>query len=423
MPVGPVTLSQFILSEERRHPVNRPGIAGDGGTMRVGHWFSQLSGRQRAWLLGATAVALAIVAFGVLASPVGDAGDPPDFSVDMSIGDIAPTLNVTGKALARELELPLNVSKRQPLRTLGVTREDLDHVTEHLLSHRDTTPKYYVFVALVLFGLVFLTRLGRPDLSDVEHRRAWYPRTPYIVCLILSVVVAGFLLGKSPNPMEGAVKIFKSMVGLYPDPMAKVVAFVFFIALAVVGNKMICGWACPFGSLQELLYSIPILRRIKQRKLPFVLTNTIRAGLFAVVLLFLFGIVGGREGTVVYHYLNPFGLFSLDFETLSILLTVVLALVVAIFIYRAFCQLICPFGFLSWVVERFSIAGVRVDQERCTECGACMRACPSEAAEGRVYAKRLAADCFSCARCLNVCPVDAIRYGTIVRGRATRESI
>ena len=390
--------------------------------MRLGSWFSQLSTRQPVWFAGTIAAALVIVGVGALMTPAGDAGEPADFNVDMSIGDIAPTLNVTGKSLAREFELPLDVSKRKPLRALGVTPEALEHVAEHLLSHRDATLKYYVFAALVLFGLVFLTRLGRPDASGVEDRREWYPQAPYIVSLALSAIVAGFVLGKSPNPMEGAVKIFKSMVGLYPDPAAKVVAFIFFIALAVVGNKLICGRACPFGSLQELFYSLPILRRIKQRKLPFVLTNTIRAGLFVAMLLFLFGIIGGRPGTVIYHYVNPFGLFILDFETLSILLTVVIALMGAAFVYRPFCQLVCPFGLISWVVERFSVVGVRVDRERCTECGACIKACPLDAAEGRVYARRLAADCFSCARCLNVCPVDAIRYGRRARKDTGRKS-
>ena len=74
---------------------------------------------------------------------------------------------------------------------------------------------------------------------------------------------------------------------------------------------MICGWACPFGAIQELIYSLPILRRLKQKKLPFFFTNTIRAGIFSAMLLFLFGIVGGRKGTVIYHYLNPFNLFNL----------------------------------------------------------------------------------------------------------------
>jgi polyferredoxin len=282
--------------------------------------------------------------------------------------------------------------------------------------------KYYVYVALVLGGLVFLARLGRPDSSDVDHRKTWYPRRPYLVFLLLSVIVAGFILGKSPNPMEGVVKVFKSMVGLYPDPTAKVIAFLFFIILAVVGNKMICGWACPFGAFQELIYSIPVLKKVKRRKLPFVVTNTIRAGLFAAMLLFLFGVVGGRKGTVIYHYLNPFNVFNLDFETLSILLTVIVALVGSLAVYRPFCQFICPFGFVSWMAERFSLIRVQIDQERCTQCGTCIKACPLEAAKGRVFDRKWPADCFSCARCLNVCPVDAIRYAPVFGTPATKPS-
>ena len=390
--------------------------------MDIHSWFSQLSLRQRFWLFGTIVIIIIIVGFGCLVNPDDKSKALADFSIDMSIRDIAPTMNVTGKALAREFKLPLDISKQKSLKALGVAPEELQHVTAHLLSHRGSMLKYYVYVALVLGGLVFLVRLGRPDLSDVKHRREWYPRTPYIVSLMLSVIVAGFLLGKSPNPMESIVKVFKSMVGLYPDPIAKTIALLFFIILAVIGNKIICGWACPFGSLQELVYSIPILQKIKQRKLPFLLTNTIRAGLFAVMLLLLFGIIGGRKGTVIYHNLNPFNLFNLDFETVSILLTVIFALLGAFIVYRPFCQLICPFGFISWIIERFSIIRVRIDKDKCTKCGACIKACPLEAAKGLVYEKRLPADCFSCARCLNVCPVDAIQYSSVFKKSITNRS-
>ncbi len=387
--------------------------------MREDSWFSNISLKQKIWLFTTAVGMLVIIIAGVLLDSSSKQITSTDFNTDMSIKDIAPQLGVTGKALARELKLPIDVSKQKSLNTLGVAPEELQHATDHLLSHRDSMLKYYVYAALVLVGLVFLTRLGRPNLSDVKHRNKWYPRTPYLASLLFSVIVAGFLLGKSPNPMEGAVKLFKSMVGLYPDPIAKVIAFLFFIILAVVGNKMICGWACPFGALQELIYSIPVLGRTKQRKPPFVLTNTIRAGLFATMLLFLFGIIGGRKGTVIYHYINPFNLFNLDFENISILLTVIIALLGAFLIYRPFCQFICPFGLISWIIERFSIIRVRIDKNKCTECGICIKACPLEAVKGLLYANKFPADCFSCARCLNVCPVDAIRYESVFKSSIT----
>jgi len=96
-------------------------------------------------------------------------------------------------------------------------------------------------------------------------------------------------------------------------------------------------------------------------------------------------------------------------------LTVILALLGSLFVYRPFCQFVCPFGFVSWIAERFSIIRVRIDMDKCTQCGACIRACPLEAAKGRVERRRFKADCFSCARCLNVCPTDAIRYESVFR--------
>ena len=278
------------------------------------------------------------------------------------------------------------------------------------MGHREKTLKYYVLVALVLFGLVYLVRLGRPDGSPVAERKSWYPRWPYIVTLILTVAICGFLLGKSPNPMESAVKVFKSMVGLYPSVTEKVLGFAFFAVLAVIGSKLICGWGCPFGALQELIYHLPILRRLKKRRLPFVVSNTIRSLAFIVMLLLLFDVVGGRKGFVIYHYVNPFNLFNFDIETVLIGATIATAAIVSLGFYRPFCQFVCPFGLLSWLLERLSIFRVKIDLSLCTNCGACDKACPLDAAKGRVAGKTFPADCFSCARCLNVCPVDAIHY-------------
>ncbi|WP_020587645.1 4Fe-4S binding protein [Desulfobacter curvatus] len=384
--------------------------------MKTSGWFSLLSKAQRAWFYGTLAVMLAIIAFGMLMDASGGKKKPlSPFSVGMSIKQIAPSLKVTGKALARELGLPLNVPKNKKLAGLNVQPETLDQAVHHLLSHRGSTLKYYVYAALVLGGLVFLARLGRPDFSDIKQRKSWYPRTPYIVSLLVSVVVAGFLLGKSPNPMEGVVKVFKSMVGLYPDPAAKVMAFVFFMALAIAGNKLVCGWACPFGAFQELIYSIPVLKRIKQKKLAFALTNTIRVLVFIVMLMLLFGVIGRRRGFVIYHYINPFNLFNMDIESISVALAILFSLLGSFLFYRPFCQFICPFGLVSWMAERLSIFRVRIHKDRCTQCGACIQACPLGAAKGRVQDTILPADCFSCGRCLNVCPFDAIQYGPVFK--------
>lgn len=361
-------------------------------------YLSQLSKRQIAWLVGTLIAVGGIVGGGWTMEGRGEKASDASFTTAMSIKDIAPKLGVTGKALARELGLPLDVPKKKPLRQLRVEQDKLDRATTHLLSHQPSRLKYYVFAAIVLWGLVFLLRLGRPDNSSVAERKSWYPRSPYILALLVAVVVCGFMLGKSPNPMEGAVKVFKAMVGLYPSVWAMAGAFAFFIGLAIVGNKLVCGWACPFGALQELAYSLPAIRRAK---LPFWLSNSIRATLFVLMLLLLFGVAGDRKGFVLYHQMNPFNLFDLDFESWAIAATVALSLALSLTVYRPFCQLICPFGFISWLAERFSLTRVRINRERCDECGACGLACPTGAAKHLEQRRVFRADCYSCARCLN----------------------
>jgi len=112
-------------------------------------WFSQISFKQRVWLFVTIAGMFAIIVLGILLDSPSALKESISFNIDMSIRDIVPELGVTGKSLAREMELPLDVSKNKPVRTLGVTQEELDHAIEHILSHRDTVLKYYIFAALV----------------------------------------------------------------------------------------------------------------------------------------------------------------------------------------------------------------------------------------------------------------------------------
>jgi ferredoxin len=387
--------------------------------MKSINWFQSLSFKQRGLLFAATASMAAIIVFGFVMDSATQHKKMDSVSVDMSIRQIATVLGVSRKSLARELKLT-DVSRRKPLHDFNVSQEELTHAVNHLLSHHDVTVKYHVFFALALWGLVFLTMLGRPEGPGANQRENWYPQFPYVFILLLSVLIAGFLLGKSPNPMEGTVQVFKSMAGLFPHPAAKVLAFGFFIACAIIGNKIICGWSCPFGALQELIYTIPVLKSIKRWKLPFAFTNTIRASLFIVALLFLFGIIGGRKGFSIYHYLNPFNLFNFNFEFVGVSLTIILALLGSFVAYRPFCQFICPFGFVSWIAEQISIFRVRIDKKKCTQCGACIQACPLDAAKGIIIGNKMPPDCFSCGRCLTVCPVDAIQYGFVFKNMTRR---
>ena len=184
-------------------------------------YVSNLSRPQICWLIGSIIIAVAIIVLGVALEPAKEDVSVPSFSLEMSIKKIAPQLDVSGMSLARELDLPLKTSKTDSLEKLGIDQDQLDHAVEHIMSHRPTMLKYYVYAAIVLWGFVFLTKLGRPEGLPISQRKSWFPRTGYLIAILIAVIACGFLLGKSPNPMEGIVKVFKAMVGLYPSVLKR----------------------------------------------------------------------------------------------------------------------------------------------------------------------------------------------------------
>lgn len=338
-----------------------------------------------------------------------DTGEKTAITLDMTLRDAAHALGVNGTELAHTLALPVDVDKGKTLKELGVSeaalREAVHHIGEE--AHVDLKwLKYPIYFLICLFGLVFLVK-GRAS------------KKAYLITLAFAAAVPGFALGKAPNPMESVVKIFKSAAGVYPEFLTYLWGLLFFVFLAVVGNKLICGWGCPFGALEELLFEIPLGRKVKRfrrKKLPFAVTSSVRILVFVAFTLVIFGLVGGKKGLVLYHYINPFNLFSFEFALASVIASVLFLLTLSLFVYRPFCQFLCPFGLVSWLLEKMSVFGVRINRDKCTDCGACTAACPLQAMDGRMNGKAMPADCFSCARCLRSCDYDALSYGLPAKG-------
>jgi len=156
--------------------------------------------------------------------------------------------------------------------------------------------------------------------------------------------------------------------------------------------------------MQELLYLIPGIKKLKN--LPFWITNTVRAALFAV---FLVGLLA--FGVMTYDYINGFEMFH--WEPTAHLVTVILVIAAAsLFYYRPYCYLVCPIGLLSWVLERAALLGVRIDKGRCKDCSACLKLSPCPSIEKLVKGDSpWLPDCTSCGYCVAKCPKRALRFG------------
>lgn len=186
-------------------------------------------------------------------------------------------------------------------------------------------------------------------------------------------------------------------------------------------GRVICGFLCPFGLIQELLHKIPV-KKLKKNKITQNLTciKYVILGIFVVVIPLFFGLrkqplpafckyicpAGTLEGALMLM-LHPDNadLRSLTGGIFYWKLAVLIAMVIScVFIFRAFCRFICPLGAIYSLFSKIALLGVRVDMNKCNNCGACVKTCQMDI-------KRVGdRECIQCGECIDVCPEKAITF-------------
>ncbi len=196
----------------------------------------------------------------------------------------------------------------------------------------------------------------------------------------------------------------------------------FLVFVGALMGRFVCGWLCPFGLIQDLLYKIPFPRKLRTfkgdrllRKLKYVVL------LFFVILLPMFLVdvlgqgapyfcklicpVGTLEGGIPLVLLNKSMHGALGWlyawKNVLLLFTVFLS----ILIYRPFCKYICPLGAVYSVFNPISVFRYRIDREKCVGCGACAKVCKMQVnpAENPNHP-----ECIRCGQCKKACPQQCI---------------
>ncbi|MBD3194188.1 MAG: 4Fe-4S binding protein [Candidatus Lokiarchaeota archaeon] len=230
---------------------------------------------------------------------------------------------------------------------------------------------------------------------------------------LISIAIGGIILGGVPNAIMPIQQIIMT-IGL-SKPFSSVIPMIIILGILLASTiffgRIFCGFACPFGALQEFASKVQFKSNIKHQKkvkytiqIPKKVRLYIR-GIFFIVFLLL-GIIWAIN---LIQLINPFLGFSFFTNPfiftfwMPFVLFVVFSLL-SFFIYRPWCTLVCPFGVLANITSRISITKLRRTED-CTECSLCESICPMDEA-ARDSSK---GECYLCNRCVDVCPQNAIK--------------
>lgn len=185
--------------------------------------------------------------------------------------------------------------------------------------------------------------------------------------------------------------------------------------------RTICGFLCPVGLAQDLLYKVrtPKVKKSRATRVLSYFKYVVLAVLvIAIPLIYAvwnmpmpgfckYICPAGTFGGAIMLLLNPSN--AALFSNLGPLFTwkfclMVAIIAAAIFIYRFFCRFLCPLGAIYGFFNRIALLGVKVDKENCTNCGLCVSHC-------KMDVKRVGDhECINCGECISVCPTQAIRW-------------
>ena len=327
------------------------------------------------------------------------------FRPDATIAGFGVENGLSSKVLmdAFGLREPAELSRK--VSGLGLTDEEITaRVRKATAMSSEYGSKNWVKIpiklALWVVMVIVAFRLMRRS-AVTSTVRAWM--------YLAAVLVFGVILGNEPSPMNtltDTVAIFGQKGIIFP-PRAVVLAA--FLIIVVAANKFICAWGCQFGTLQDLLFR---LNRdgdergiLKQYKLPFAVTNTVRAAVFILFLSLALG-----WGLDIIAPVNPFKVYMPAAVTTTGGIMLGLLLPAALFIYRPWCHLFCPFGFLGWIAEKASRFKVQVNYDTCIACEQCATSCPSTVMGAILKRDRTLPDCFACGTCIEACPTRSIEF-------------
>jgi len=245
------------------------------------------------------------------------------------------------------------------------------------------------------------------------------------------------------------------------DPLLALTTFIasraffpaFFLAgvtllVTIVLGRIACGWICPLGSIHQffsyLFKKTKLLRpqtpRSNRTNWKYYVLIAVLAGTFFTLNLvgwldpfslltrsFVTGVLPALDHTAssFIGMLYQINISSVGdvlvqfFETMDINPTFIQGFFLAALFFgiillnlireRFWCRYICPLGALLGVAARWNIFKLKIDGDKCIECGLCSRQCQTQA-DPFPNDDWKTSECVYCMTCAAICPTGAIQF-------------
>lgn len=213
-------------------------------------------------------------------------------------------------------------------------------------------------------------------------------------------------------------------------------------------GRVACGWVCPLGSLHQFFSFVFKKSKLLRPQIPednhtawkyYLLVIILIGTLFSLnlvgildpfSLLYRSFVVGflpafhhGISSFIGVLYTTPLsslgdGLFQF-FETLDINSIFIQGFFIGILFIgiillnvsreRFWCRYLCPLGAFLGLVSRWNLFKLKIDKEKCIECGLCTKHCQTQA---NPYPEEewKSSECDYCFTCSAICPTSAVSF-------------
>jgi len=236
----------------------------------------------------------------------------------------------------------------------------------------------YFSTGIIKYNLLLFFVFTTASVAVFLWKRAWRK-----IVLVSSIIILGSLMGGELSP----VKIFESAFNQFE--INSVLVFMVLIFLSLLFGRLYCGYFCPFGAIQEILFIKKFALRI-----PLKVRKALTYIKYFLLVFILINLLLNNNIISLNETSSELGGNGLSAQ--YILIGIFIFLIITI--YRPFCRFLCPLGALLGLISL--ISNYKLIPPGCNHCGYCSAHCNVNAIKKGYINKK---ECLLCGECVNHC--------------------